>query len=73
MLISIYWDKIKATISPYRPRASAKMSISIIPTNTLSCWPKALTQASPAIPIANPAPNELRPQHNPEARWEKPR
>ena len=43
------------TISPYNPNASAKIKISIIPTNNLSCCPKALAAASPPIPIAYPA------------------
>ncbi len=63
---------MSATISPYNPRASAKMRISIIPTKILSCCPWALTPASPAIPTANPAAKELRPQHNPEAKWANP-
>ncbi len=46
---------MRATISPYNPSASAKMRISIIPTKIFSCCPSALTPASPAIPIANPA------------------
>lgn len=50
-----YWERMRATISPYNPRASAKIRISIIPTKILSCCPSALTPASPAIPIANPA------------------
>ena len=41
--------------------------------NILSVWAKALTPASPIIPIANPAAKELKPQHNPEARWENPK
>ena len=44
-----------AIIIPYRPNASAKMRIKIIPTNTASCWAFALTPASPTIPIASPA------------------
>jgi len=72
MLLFNYWDKIKATINPYNPRASAKIRISIIPTKILSCWPNALTPASPTIPIAKPAANELRPQHNPDAKWANP-
>ena len=72
-IYQIYWeDKIRATISPYNPRASAKMRISIIPTNILSCWPSALTPASPTIPIAIPAPKELRPQQSPAARCANP-
>lgn len=52
----------------YNPRASEKIRINIIPTNTLSDWPNALTPASPPTPIAIPAANELRPQHKPEAK-----
>ncbi len=48
-------DKIKATMSPYNPRASAKIKIKIIPTNILSSYALHLTPASPTIPIANPA------------------
>ncbi len=44
-----------ATIRPYRPKASAKMRIRIIPTKICSCWALALTPASPTIPIARPA------------------
>ena len=59
---------MRATISPYNPKASAKMRISIIPTKIFSCCPSALTPASPAIPIANPAARDERPQQSPEAR-----
>ncbi len=45
-----------AIIIPYSPKASAKMRIKIIPTNTASCWALALTPASPTIPMASPAP-----------------
>lgn len=38
----------------------------------LSVCAKALTPASPIIPIARPAARELKPQHNPDARWENP-
>ena len=31
------YDRIKATISPYNPKASPKIRINIIPTNILSC------------------------------------
>jgi len=69
-------------MSPYNPRASAKMRISIIPTNILSCWPSALTPASPTIPIAIPAPyyllkflntKELKPQQSPAAKCANPK
>ena len=40
----------------------------IIPTNILSCCPKARTPASPAIPIATPAPKDDNPQHKPLAK-----
>ena len=63
---------MRATISPYNPSASAKMRISIIPTKIFSCCPKALTPASPAIPIAKPAARELSPQQSPEAKWANP-
>jgi hypothetical protein len=56
------------TISPYRASASPKIKIRIIPTKILSCWAFARTPASPTIPIANPAANELNPQLSPEAR-----
>ena len=48
-------ERIKEIINPYNPRASAKISINNIPTNTLSVCKKALTPASPQIPIAYPA------------------
>lgn len=50
-----HWDKIRATIKPYRPKASAKIKIKIIPTKIFSYYAFALTPASPTIPIANPA------------------
>ena len=55
-------------IRPNKAIASAKISISIIPINILSVWAKALTPASPIIPIANPAAKELKPQQSPDAR-----
>ena len=58
-------DKIRETISPYNPNASAKIRIKIIPTNILSCCAFALTPASPTTPIASPAASELNPQHKP--------
>lgn len=54
---------------PYKAKASPKIKINIIPTNILSCCAFALTPASPTIPIAKPAAKELKPQHNPEAKW----
>ena len=67
-----HWDKIKDIISPYSPRASEKISIRSIPTNTSGEWAVALTPASPVIPIASPAAKEDNPQHNPAAKWEYP-
>lgn len=49
------WVRIIAIISPYRPRASAKIRIRIIPTKIASYYALALTPASPTIPIARPA------------------
>ncbi len=46
---------MRETINPNNPITSAKIKISIIPTKTFSCCPKALTEASPAIPTASPA------------------
>ena len=63
-----YWLKINATISPYNPKASAKININIIPTNIFSYYALALTPASPTIPIAKPAANDDNPQHSPAAR-----
>jgi hypothetical protein len=53
--LNIYEDNINAIISPYNPNASANIRISIIPTNILSCCPRALAPASPTSPIASPA------------------
>jgi len=50
--------------------ASAKISISIIPTKILSSLPRARTDASPTTPIAYPAASEESPQQIPEARCE---
>jgi hypothetical protein len=57
------------TIKPYNARASPKINIKIIPTKILSCCAFARTPASPTIPIARPAARELKPQHNPDAKW----
>ena len=48
-------DRIIATINPYKPRASAKINIKIIPTNIFASISFALTPASPTTPIAKPA------------------
>ncbi len=44
-----------ATMSPYNPIASPKMSINIMPTKIALCLAFARTPASPATPIAYPA------------------
>jgi len=44
-----------AMIRPYKPRASAKIKINIIPTNILGSIAFALTPESPTTPIASPA------------------
>ena len=49
---------------PYRPRASAKIKIRIMPTKSLSCCPTARTPASPTIPMAIPAARPLILQNN---------
>lgn len=43
----------RATMSPYRPRTSAKMRMRIMPTKSLGCWAVPRTPASPTMPIAN--------------------
>lgn len=48
-------ERIIAMISPYNPRASAKIKIRIIPTNILGSIAFALTPTSPTTPIASPA------------------
>ena len=53
--IALHCDKIIAIINPYRPKASAKINIRIIPTNILASMALALTPASPTTPIAKPA------------------
>ncbi len=57
-----------ATMSPYSPRASAKIRIRIIPTNIFPSTALALTPQSPTTPIAKPAANAEKPQHIPEAK-----
>lgn len=49
------WERIKATIKPYNPKASAKIKIKIIPTKIPGCWELHRTPTSPTIPIAYPA------------------
>ena len=44
-----------ATINPYNPKASAKISTRIIPTNIFGSTAFALTPVSPTTPMANPA------------------
>ena len=61
-------ERMRATIRPYRPSASAKIKIKIIPTKILSCCAFALTPASPTIPMASPAASELSPQQSPAER-----
>ena len=60
-----------ATIKPYKPIASAKIIIKIIPTKIPSVWAYALTPASPATPIASPAAKALKPQASPAPRYLK--
>jgi len=57
-----------ATMRPYKPIASAKMRMRIIPTKIPSVCAYALTPASPATPIARPAASALRPQESPAPR-----
>eukprot|EP01022_Parablepharisma_sp_SALTPOND_P033328 TRINITY_DN88494_c1_g1_i1.p1 TRINITY_DN88494_c1_g1~~TRINITY_DN88494_c1_g1_i1.p1 ORF type:complete len:1103 (+),score=74.15 TRINITY_DN88494_c1_g1_i1:637-3945(+) len=77
-----YCARMIATMRPYSPIASPKISIRIIPTKIALCLAFARTPASPATPIAYPAAyaqslvciaktSELRPQHSPEEKWEK--
>lgn len=64
-------DRTKATMSPYRPRTSAKMRMRIIPTNSRGCWAVPRTPASPTIPIAKPAASPLKPTDRPAPRKRK--
>eukprot|EP00962_Isochrysis_galbana_P052314 scaffold23726_cov130-Isochrysis_galbana.AAC.1 len=59
---------MRPTMRPYRPRASAKMRMSTMPTYNLACWALARTPASPTMPIAMPAARPLRPHARPAAR-----
>ena len=61
-------DTTRATINPYNPKASPKMRIKIKPTKTFSCFPYALTPASPTTPMDKPAAKELKPQARPDAK-----
>ena len=63
-------EKMSATMRPYRPSASAKMRIRIIPTNNLGCCPNALVPMSPTMPIATPAASPLNPPARPAAKFE---
>ncbi|ETO21383.1 hypothetical protein RFI_15821 [Reticulomyxa filosa] len=67
-LAYLAWDKTMATIRPYKPKASAKIKIKIIPTNNAGCCPFALTPASPTMPIAMPAPKADNPTLKPLAK-----
>ena len=42
-----------ATISPYRPKTSAKIRMRIMPTKSRGCCAVPRTPASPTMPIAN--------------------
>ncbi len=64
-------DKIRATISPYRPNTSAKIRMRIMPTNSLGCCAVPRTPASPTMPIAYPAASPLKPTLKPAPRWTK--
>ena len=67
VIINHAYDRINETMSPYNPRASAKIKIKMSPTKTLSSCALAFTPASPTIPIANPAAMQLKPQDIPAA------
>merc|ERR1719492_637537 len=66
------WLRTIATINPYKPRASAKMRIKIIPTNSPFSCALARVPLSPTIPMAIPAPRPERPQERPAAKWAYP-
>merc|ERR1719218_519600 len=53
---------------PYRPRASAKIKMRIMPTKSLGCCTLARTPASPTMPMARPAARELMPTVKPAPR-----
>jgi|EP01046_Picozoa_sp_COSAG06_P016914 hypothetical protein len=65
-------DMTRATMSPYRPRASAKMRMRIIPTKSFGCCEVQRTPASPTMPIAPPAARPLKPTATPEPKCAKP-
>merc|ERR1719172_215825 len=56
------------TMSPYSPKASAKMRMRIMPTNSRGCCAFARTPASPTIPIASPAARDDMPTVSPAPR-----
>ena len=64
--------RTRATIRPYKPKASAKIKIRMYPTYSFGWRPTARTPASPTMPIARPEPNAARPQQRPAARCLKP-
>jgi len=68
----VFAVRIRPTIRPYRPRASAKIRISTMPTYSFDCCADARTPASPTMPIAMPAAMPLRPHARPAARCAKP-
>merc|ERR1719465_338567 len=53
---------------PYRPRASAKIKMRIMPTKRRGCWALARTPASPTMPMARPAAREDIPTVSPAPR-----
>ena len=57
--------RIRPTISPYNPSASAKMRMSTIPTKSLGCSAEARVRQSPTMPIASPADSPLNPHASP--------
>merc|ERR1712086_1189555 len=59
----------RPTMRPYKPKASAKMRMRIMPTKRRGCCALALTPASPTMPMARPAAREERPTVRPAPRW----
>merc|ERR1711990_260505 len=64
--------RIRPTMSPYRPSASAKISTSTMLTYSFGCSADARTPESPTTPIASPADIVARPHAIPLARCEYP-
>jgi hypothetical protein len=54
-----------ATIKPYKPKTSANIKISTMPTKSLGCCAIPLTPASPTIPIEKPAAMPASPTERP--------